>query len=157
VTYFNRGLIYERQGKKDLAIADYTKAIEVDPNYGSAYSVRGNLRAIEKEYDKAMEDLNKAIEIDPYDTASYISRGNAFADTQKFPQAIADYQKALTQSSDPATKSYVYCVQGITYTKMGEFEDAITALEQGVKLDVASENSWCKTALENARQGIPTP
>ena len=41
--------------------------------------------------------------------------------------------------------------------KMGEFEEAITALEQGVKLDVASENSWCKTALENARQGIPTP
>jgi tetratricopeptide (TPR) repeat protein len=72
-------------------------------------------------------------------------------------QAIADYQKTLAISQDPKISSYTYCVQGVTYTKMGDFESAITSLEQGLKMDVTNDIGWCKTALENARQGIPTP
>jgi hypothetical protein len=38
---------------------------------------------------------------------------------------------------------------------MGDFESAIISLQQGVELNNTSENDWCKSALENARNQIP--
>lgn len=39
--YRNRGTAYFSQGAFDLAIADYTKAIEMDPQDADAYGGRG--------------------------------------------------------------------------------------------------------------------
>lgn len=156
VSYFSRGSVYDIQEKQDLAISDYTKAIELDPNFGIAYSSRGIIYAKQSKYDLAISDFSKAIENDHNNLDAYVWRGNAFADTKQFDLAIADYQKALTISGESKQSSYIYCVQGITYTKMGDFELAIASLQQGVALDSNDENNWCKSALENARKGIPT-
>jgi len=151
--YYTRGTVYAVERVYDLAISDLSKAIEIDPNMSQSYYARGTIYAAQKNYDLAISDFGKAIEIDPKYVDPYIWRGNAFADTKKFTQAITDYQKELSISPN----SYIYCVQGVTYTKMNEFKLAITSLEQGVKLDITSENYWCKSALENARLGILTP
>jgi Flp pilus assembly protein TadD len=34
--YYNRGISYRQTGKLDLAMADYTRAIELNPNYYEA-------------------------------------------------------------------------------------------------------------------------
>ena len=36
-TYYNRGLAHSKKGELELAIADYTKAIELKPDYADAY------------------------------------------------------------------------------------------------------------------------
>lgn len=41
VAYFRRGLAYYERGEYDRAIADYTKAIALDPNLAGAYHSRG--------------------------------------------------------------------------------------------------------------------
>ena len=48
-----------------MAIADYTKAIEIDPNYSIAYFGRGTIYAVQNNYDLAISDFNRSIEIDP--------------------------------------------------------------------------------------------
>ena len=154
-SYINRGLAYEGQGKVNLAIADFTKSIEINPKEPQPYFARGVVYAEQKNYDLAVSDFNKSLTIDPQNPDLYVWRGNAYADTKKYTLAIADYQKALSIENDSKNKSYIYCVQGITYVKMGEFESAITSLEQGVKLDDTSDNNWCSSVLENVRQGIP--
>ena len=40
--YNERGNAYHEEGEYDLAIKDYNKAIELDPNYHAAYNSRGN-------------------------------------------------------------------------------------------------------------------
>ena len=52
-------------GKTDKAIADYSKAIEIDPKYAEAYCNRGVAYGKIEQWDKAIADFNKAIEIDP--------------------------------------------------------------------------------------------
>jgi tetratricopeptide (TPR) repeat protein len=151
--YTGRGWIYYIQGKYAEAIADYTRVIIIDSKAEEAYAQRGALYKLQGKYNEAIADYDKAIELGPEFAGYYTGRGNAYASSKEFDRAIADYQKSI--SLDPAP--YTYCVLGITYTKIGDFSSAISNLEQGVQLDTKSENPWCKTALDNARLGTPTP
>ena len=65
--YFSRGIAYRNKDEHDRAIADYNKAIEIDPKLAAAYRSRGNAYADKGEYDRAIMDYTKAIEIDPKD------------------------------------------------------------------------------------------
>ena len=49
----------------NLAVADYTKAIETKVNYAEAYFSRGFANEKLKKYEEAIVDYNKTIEIDP--------------------------------------------------------------------------------------------
>ena len=68
--FFRRGREFDRLGQSQEAIAEYTRAIEVDPNYAAAYFFRGNVLALEGQPQKGIEDAQKA-------AAIYNSRGES--------------------------------------------------------------------------------
>ena len=55
------------KGKYDDAIADYTKAIALDPNDANVYTNRGVAYGKKGEVGRAIADFRKALEIDPSD------------------------------------------------------------------------------------------
>ena len=57
------------------AIADFTKAIELDPDDAVAYYNRGNSKRKLKDYYGAIADYTKAIELDPDVADAYYNRG----------------------------------------------------------------------------------
>lgn len=59
-TYYNRGLAHSKKGEVELAIADYTKAIELKPDYADAYYSRGGAFLRLGEQEKAEADLATA-------------------------------------------------------------------------------------------------
>ena len=100
--YFNSG---NNKFKKNNyfgagAIADYSKAIELDPEYAAAYSNRGIAKSDLKDYYGAIADYTKAIEINPDYADAYSNRGVAKADLKDYYGAIADYSKAIELNSD---------------------------------------------------------
>ncbi len=58
--YYNRGLAHSKKGELELAIEDYSKAIELKPNYADAYYNRGGAWLRLGERDKAKVDLETA-------------------------------------------------------------------------------------------------
>ena len=67
----DRGLNYYKQGKLDTAIAEFKKALEINPglievrnNLGNAYHDQGNLI-------DAVTEYQKAIEINPNDAEAH--------------------------------------------------------------------------------------
>ena len=58
------------------AIADYSKAIEINSNIAIYYSYWGNTKVSHQDYIGAIIDYTKAIEIDPKFVETYINRGN---------------------------------------------------------------------------------
>ena len=76
------------------AIADYTKAIEINPYDADAYNNRGNARKNLGDKEGAIADYNKAIEINPYDAAAYGNRGLLYYELVDRQRAISDMQKA---------------------------------------------------------------
>jgi Flp pilus assembly protein TadD len=55
----------------DRAIADYTKAIQLEPNNAEAYKLRGDAYAGKGDLDRAIADLSKVIQFDPDDAEAY--------------------------------------------------------------------------------------
>ena len=54
------GLTYDNQGNYTKASKLYDKAIELDPDFASAYNNRAIIYYRKEEYDKAWNDVNKA-------------------------------------------------------------------------------------------------
>ena len=58
--YYKRGVAHSKKGELKLAIKDYTKAIELKPNYAEAYYYRGGTFLRLGEQEKAKQDLATA-------------------------------------------------------------------------------------------------
>jgi tetratricopeptide (TPR) repeat protein len=61
--FFQRASEFARNDQRQEAIANYTRAIQLDPNYVEAYVFRGNSLALAGQPLKGIEDLNKAAAI----------------------------------------------------------------------------------------------
>ena len=94
--YFNRAFDKEKKGDYLGAIADYTKAIEIDPEDIESYNNRGLVKHELEDYSGAIADYTKAIEINPtYYVDPYVNRGVAKYELNDYSGAIADYTKAI--------------------------------------------------------------
>jgi tetratricopeptide (TPR) repeat protein len=72
-----RGSMYRRQGKFDLALADFTVSLGYDPKSALAYTGRGNANRSLGKLDESIADHSEAIRIDPKYVEAYSNRGNA--------------------------------------------------------------------------------
>lgn len=62
-TYYSRGLAHSKNGDYELAIADYTKAIELKSDYADAYYRRSKTWLHLGETEKAKSDMATASNI----------------------------------------------------------------------------------------------
>jgi tetratricopeptide (TPR) repeat protein len=95
VIYDNRGLAYLSRGEYDQAIADFTKAIEIDVGFAEALNNRGVAYRHMNIYDKALADFTGALRIDPNYTEALNNRGVVYNDLGHPDKAIADFTRAL--------------------------------------------------------------
>ena len=130
--YVDRGNSYREQEKYDEAIADYTTAIEIDPDYAWAYNNRGVAYDNQGKYDLAIADYTTAIELDPDHKEAYYNRGNAYRKQGKYDLAIADYTKAI--EIDPDYKE-AYTNRGNAYYNQGKYDLAIADYTTAIELD----------------------
>jgi len=93
IAYTNRGGAYYVKGEVDRAIADYTKAIALDPNDATAYNNRGLAYGRKGEYDRAVADYAKALALDPNVALAYTNRGVSYDKKGEYDRAIADFSK----------------------------------------------------------------
>jgi tetratricopeptide (TPR) repeat protein len=80
------------------ALADYNKAIELDPNIAIAYFNRGQLKYYaDKNFTGAIADYTKAIELhtDAQEDDIFFARANAKMQLKDFAGAIADFTKTI--------------------------------------------------------------
>jgi len=75
IAYRDRAVSKNNQGDYTGARDDLTKAIELDPQYGSAYYLRGRCNLSLEKYDLALMDFEKAIQLDPTFAPPYYYRG----------------------------------------------------------------------------------
>ncbi|GBU28796.1 hypothetical protein R84B8_02358 [Treponema sp. R8-4-B8] len=158
-TFLDRGILFASRGNYEMAIADFTEALKLNPNMGAAYSLRGrawyasvsrvtdvgtNFSYINtistngkatadqtRAYDLAIADFTAALQLDPNNAHIYIERGNAYSDKGDYDRAIADYNQALRLNPNYAN---AYNNRGIAYKNKGDYDRAIADYNQAIKL-----------------------
>ena len=95
----DRGGEFLFEGQYDKAIATYTEAIELNPDFAEAYLNRGISFSATKQYEKAIEDFTAAIRIDPTMHGAYYNRGKAYEASGRPTKAKKDFKTAKIVSA----------------------------------------------------------
>jgi tetratricopeptide (TPR) repeat protein len=93
--YINRAYIYLGMGKKDLALADLTKAVELNTRHAHVFHNRGTIYLEKEAWDAAIADFDEAIRIDPNMSEAYYNRAVAHVGKGDLAQADADRVQAF--------------------------------------------------------------
>ena len=132
VFYNNNGIAYGEKGEFDLAIEDFTKAIELKPDYAIAYNNRGSVYRSKGEHDLAIEDCNKAIQLKSDYAEPYSNRGAAYRNKGNYERAIRDYDMAIKLKPDFVQ---AYYNRGLAYHEKGELDIAIKDYSKAIALN----------------------
>lgn len=102
-------------GKYEEAVADYTRAISLDPSNANAFHNRGSSFDKMGRLSEAVEDFTKAIELDPRNASSYNSRGLARDKLGARNEALADFTTAIGLDSKSAVfwHNRGYCLRNM--------------------------------------------
>ena len=105
---FYIGLSYLSISQYPRAIANFNKAIELNPNFAEAYVSRGNAQNDQGELFPAIVDYTKAIELNPNYLQAYSNRGRAYLFNGEICHAIVDFDKVIGfyagDAGDPAVR-----------------------------------------------------
>ena len=98
----DQGKSYRERGRYDEALADFTRAIELNPDDDSAIASRGETYRLSGRYDEALADFNRAIELNPDYAWAIASRGETYRDMGRYDEALADFNRAIELDPDYA-------------------------------------------------------
>jgi tetratricopeptide (TPR) repeat protein len=138
--YYCRGLAYGKLGQCDKAVADYTKAIELDPKDAKHWYNRGVDHEKLGQLDKALADYSKALDLDPKYTEAWLNRGVLYCDHLGQPaKAVADFSEAI--NLDPKDAKHWYN-RGVAHKRLGELDKAVADYSQVIKLNPKFVQAW---------------
>ena len=138
----NNSSYYERRAsaKEELkdysgAIADYSKAIELEPDAYS-YDKRASAKEELEDYSGAITDYSKAIELKP-DASNFSGRASAKFSLLDYRGAIVDYSKAIELDSKQffSLSNYYYFDRGNAKFNIGDYKGAIADYSKVILLD----------------------
>jgi serine/threonine-protein kinase len=146
-----RGNAAMDQHDYDMAIAEYSNAIRLDPESDVAYHNRGNAYADKGEYAKAIADFNQAIRLAPDDPDSYTSLAWLLATCPK--DDLRDGKRAVELAMRACNLGRWHDANDIenlaaAHAECGQFEEAVKWQTKAVDLATGLEN------LEQSRQRL---
>jgi protein O-mannosyl-transferase len=95
IGYNNRGNIFNERDQLNEAMADYQKAIAINPGFARALNNRGIVFAKAGRNAEALEDFNKAIAFKPDFEKAYYNRAMMEERLGRYDRALVDARKAL--------------------------------------------------------------
>lgn len=105
---YSRGLEKRSDGDWDGAIAEYSRAIDLNPNYAEAYCNRGNMKYANGDISGALADFNKAIKLTPDYAQAYFDRSQAKQAKGDLNGARADYYRAVNLNPNLSNPGWLY-------------------------------------------------
>lgn len=149
VVYYNQGIAQVTERNFEEAIENFTRAIELDPNFADAYFSRGYAYWQQLEVERAIADYDEAIRLDPSVAQYFYFRGLVYYDLD-VEQAIADFSAAIELEADFAD---AYFYRGILRAGQGDNERAIADYNRVIELAPQFAPAYYSRGLAYFNQG----
>ena len=135
--FFLLGLISTQSNAYDNAVAEFSHAINLQPNYTESYINRGTLLYSLKKYENAKSDFKKAIQLDSTQSVAFNNMGLVLIEEGNYNDALIMINKALKlKTSD----SYFYNNKALCEIMLGKYIDA--KININISLNKDNKNPW---------------
>jgi len=170
--YLDRGVEYLRKGDCDLAIADFTEAIRLEPNEGILYSNRSDAYIFKGDIALAISDLEMAARIDPKNekyseilgaiklepdnirVSMYLAYGVQHFERGDYDRAITCASKVIQLNpNDVSALSVAYGTRGASHKGKNDFDHAIEDLTEAIRLNPNNAPAYANRGITYLNKG----
>jgi tetratricopeptide (TPR) repeat protein len=148
--HLNLGNVHYRAGRHHQALAEYRRALEIDPTYAGAWSSSAGAYAALGEIEEALRCMRRAIDIEPTNANFHNSLGTLYVRLGQLDEAAASFQRALAYHPGHSQARFNL---GLTRFKLGDYAGAIEAFESLEHKDVDFVHAYYYLALSRLRTG----
>ena len=121
-------------------IADYNRAIEIDPKYASAYNNRGLAKNEKGDVDGAVADYNLAIQLDANDVNAWTNLEATSKKTRAISMAPSSHYDRAVQINPK--KANTYYQRGWAREKKGDANGAVADYTHTIELDPKNAHAY---------------
>ncbi len=148
--YYALGLSYYRNQKLESSILNFNKAIELYPNFQSAYKLLCYSHMLLGNWKEAATAVYKSIELGDDDPRTYGILALVCLNNERFEEAAAAYQTAIDK--DPKTVDWW---KGLAKANidLGDYVEAVVALKQ-IKGMLPEEAEYYQQLIDENEQLI---
>jgi tetratricopeptide (TPR) repeat protein len=115
-----------------LALADFEKAVELDPKRWKAFHNRGVSYALAGKYEAAITDFNQVLELKPDYANTSFNLGEIYLELGELDEAVKHYSAALDLLPDDHG---TLVGRGQAYARLGQLQESLSDLNRAIELD----------------------
>jgi Tfp pilus assembly protein PilF len=126
-----RGEALVRSGKTEEALAEFDKAVALDPHNAPALYNRGLLYQREKQHEPAVADFTSANGLTPQRAEPLLARAISYLALDKVKEAAADLDEAV--QADPHN-AQAWTTRGLAYERLGDKAKASASYARAIAI-----------------------
>ena len=127
----DQGFKAQQSGKLDAAIACYSKAISIEPEFAEAHRRLGMALKKQGQFPEATQHYKRAINLKPDLFEAYVNLGVVLRKQGLSQEAIATYERALQINPNAAN---VHNNLGNVYRDVGRVDDAASSYQRAISI-----------------------
>lgn len=151
VAYFNLGTAYHESKDNENALTAFREVVRIEPDQANAWFMLGTIHYVLGHFQEAEAALQQSIRLtsDKSSLAAmhsllsevYIAQGNQSHRAKDYAAAIDAFRKAIALGPDAKSLARAYKFLGVTFNQADQYDDAIQALQESLKLEPNSEDA----------------
>jgi Tfp pilus assembly protein PilF len=130
--YYNKGVLFEKDGMYEEALRSYNKALELDPKNTKIHNGLGNVYMKLNKLELSKKELQYVLLMDPLDSKARNNLGLVYLKMNEYIKALEEFQKAINSSP---TNVAAYNNLGITCKKLKKYNESLEYFNKALFLD----------------------
>ena len=130
--WFDLGVLAEREGKQDDAIAAYRNALKANPKYAPAIENYAGVLVAQGKTDEAQKELEDFVKLEPSEPRPRVALAQIYREKKRYDEALEQCRAALQR--DPKNLLAFETMSG-TYADIGNVPMSRLVGARGLKVD----------------------
>jgi tetratricopeptide (TPR) repeat protein len=142
--HFTQGSLYAAQAEHAMAVASYTRALELNPDDSEAWLQRARSQLCLRRFSEVIDDCSRRLEHHPDFLVARCCRAYSYLWLRQYAQALRDIDTGLRMHKrDPQ----IHYIRGLAHLGLGNIRQAIADLKKAARF----APNWAEIYLARSR------